>query len=80
MALRLQNHLTLAQNVLFNAVFWMPVSDSWDATCWGAGMWGNYTFNDYKIRLIELISIITCIVQICNWEIFISTIMHGKVT
>lgn len=51
MALSLQNHLTLTENVLFNAVFQMPVSDSWGATCWGTGMWGNYTFDDYEIGL-----------------------------
>lgn len=51
MILSLQNHLTLNQNALFNAVFQMPVSDSWGATCWGSGKWGNYTFDDYEIGL-----------------------------
>lgn len=33
-----------------------------------------------KLGLIELITVITGIVQICNWEIFILTTMHGEVT
>lgn len=51
MVLSLQNYLTLAQNVLFNTVFLIPVSDSWDATCWGPDKLGNYTSDDYEIGL-----------------------------
>lgn len=51
MVLRLQNYLILAPNVLFNAAFLIPVSDSWDATCWGPAKVGNYTFDDYEIGL-----------------------------
>lgn len=51
MVLSLPNYLTLAQNVLFNTVILIPVSDSWDATCWGPAELGNYTFDDYEIGL-----------------------------
>lgn len=51
MVLSLPNYLTLAQNVLFNAVILIPVSDSWDATCWGPAELRNYTFDDYEIGL-----------------------------
>lgn len=50
-ALSLPNYLTLAPNVLFNTVFLIPVSDSWDAMCWGPVELGNYTFDDYEIGL-----------------------------
>lgn len=33
-----------------------------------------------KLGLIDLITVITGIVQICNREVFIPTIMHGEVT
>lgn len=51
MALSLPNYLNLAPNVLFNTVFLIPVSDSWDAVCWGPVELGNYTFDDYEIGL-----------------------------
>lgn len=50
MVLHLQNYQILAPKC-FNIVFLIPVSDSWDATCWGLAKLENYTFDDYEIGL-----------------------------